>query len=272
MWDWAIPSKNFNSIYPSFVIWRNVGSWRQICWLRLQFSSGVGLSWHKNCSMLSQWLGNYVTIIYMWRSICSCSTTLTYVVSRQFRETCEIVITKFIRISWGEIMRSLVIITAFAYEPHVIEILCRNPILILYVHRRPPRRHVSSEWHIGWILPKFKSLMGLSWHTISAVWMTGTLCTTQVISVFSVNALRTQYWLTWDHVCSCAILADNDKIDTHDLTRNPGMLSRVSSHTSCMIEVLIQNSVLLLCIRRWPSRGHISPGRHIGWLRPKLWS
>ena len=37
-----------------------------------------------------------------------------------------------------------------------------------------------------------------------------------------------------------------------------------------VIEIFLQNSVLMLYIRRWPSWRHASSGRHIGWLRPKL--
>ena len=36
------------------------------------------------------------------------------------------------------------------------------------------------------------------------------------------------------------------------------------------IEIFLPNSVLMLYIRRWPSWCHVSSGRHIGWLRPKL--
>ena len=37
-----------------------------------------------------------------------------------------------------------------------------------------------------------------------------------------------------------------------------------------VIEIFRQNSVLMLYIRRWPSRCHVSSGRHFGWLRPKV--
>ena len=37
-----------------------------------------------------------------------------------------------------------------------------------------------------------------------------------------------------------------------------------------MIEIFLQNSVLMRYIRRWPSWCHVSSGRHIGWLRPKV--
>ena len=78
----------------------------------------------------------------------------------------------------------------------------------------------------------------------------------------------------WRSVTSVqgGILADYDQIDTHVLKWNPANLVILSLFTLELhvIEIFLSNYVLMLYIRRWPSWCHVSSGRHIGWLRPKL--
>ena len=74
--------------------------------------------------------------------------------SRQFRAAYWLITTKLIHMSWSEIMPSLVILSLFTIELHVIELILRNSVLMLYIRRWPSWRHVSSGRHIGWLRPK----------------------------------------------------------------------------------------------------------------------
>ena len=105
---------------------------------------------------------------------------LTDAASRQFRAIYWPITTKLIHMSWSKILPRLVILSLLTFELHVIEIF-QKVVLMLYIRLWPSWRHVSSGRYIGWLRPKLKSWMGLSWHKVSPSSMAGKLCTTHLI-------------------------------------------------------------------------------------------
>ena len=80
--------------------------------------------------------------------------SVAILVSRQFRAAYWLRTTKLIHMSWSEILPSLVILSLFTLELHVVEIFLSNYVLMLYIRRWPSWCHVSSGRHIGWLRPK----------------------------------------------------------------------------------------------------------------------
>ena len=78
--------------------------------------------------------------------------------------------------------------------------------------------------------------------------------------------------IDWRGVMSVqgGILADYDQIDTNVLKRNPAQFGYPKTFELHVIKIFLQNFVLMLHIRRWPSWRHVSSGQHIGCLRPKF--
>ena len=237
----------------------------------------MGLSWHKVSA--SSKTGKLCTTHFICGNpVLSHRFTdpiLADVVSRQFRAAYWLITTKLIHMSWSEILPSLVIQSLFTLELHVIEIFRSNYVLMLYIRRWPSWCHVSSGRHIGWLRPTLYSWMGLSWHKVSASSKTGKLCTTHFICGNPVvsqrltdpiladvvsRQFRASYWLittklihmSWSEILPSLVILSLFTLELH------------------VIEILLPNFVLMLYIRRWPSWCHVSSGRHIGWLRPKL--
>ena len=131
-------------------------------------------------------------------------TTLADVVSRQFRAAYWLITTKLIHMSWSEILPSLVILSLFTFELHVIEIFLPNYVLMLYIRGWPSWCHVSSERHIGWLRPKFSRGWDSPDTKFQLPQRLGNYVplTLYVEILFWANALRTPYWLTWCHVSS----------------------------------------------------------------------
>ena len=92
-------------------------------------------------------LPNYVLMLYIRR-------WLSWF-SRQFRAAYWLIATKLIHMSWSEILPSLVILSLFTFELHVIEIFLSNYVLMLYIRQWPSWCHVSSGRHIGWLRPNW---------------------------------------------------------------------------------------------------------------------
>ena len=237
----------------------------------------MGLSWHKVSA--SSKTGKLCTTHFICGNpVLSHRFTdpiLADVVSRQFRAAYWLITTKLIHMSWSEILPSLVIQSLFTLELHVIEIFRSNYVLMLYIRRWPSWCHVSSGRHIGWLRPTLYSWMGLSWHKVSASSKTGKLCTTHFICGNPVvsqrltdpiladvvsRQFREAYWLittklihmSWSEILPSLVILSLFTLELH------------------VIEIFLPNYVLMLYIRRWPSWCHVSSGRHIGWLRPKL--
>ena len=80
--------------------------------------------------------------------------SVTILVSSQFRASYWLITTKLINMSRSEILPSLVFLSLFTFELHVIEIFLPNYVLMLYIRRWPSWCHVSSGRHIGWLRPK----------------------------------------------------------------------------------------------------------------------
>ena len=122
---------------------------------------------------------------------------LADVVSRQFKAAYWLITTNSIHMSWSEILPSLVILSLFTFEQHVIEIFLPNSVLMLYIRRWTSWCHVSSERNFGWLRPKLYSWMGLSWQKIQLSQKLGNYVplTLYVEILFWANALRTPYWL-----------------------------------------------------------------------------
>ena len=57
--------------------------------------------------------------------------------------------------SWSQILQSLVILSIFTFELHVIELFLPNSVFMRYFRRWPSSCHVSSGRHIGWIRPNW---------------------------------------------------------------------------------------------------------------------
>ena len=155
--DWDIPSKLrfdlYNCRWPS---WCHVNSGRHIGWLRPKLKSWMGLSWHKvsASSKNGKLCTTHIICGNLVPSQCLTDPILTDVVSRQFRAAYWLITTKLIHMSWSEILPSLVILSLFTFELHVIEIFLPNYVLMLYIRRWPSWCHVSSGRHIGWLRPK----------------------------------------------------------------------------------------------------------------------
>ena len=155
--DWDIPSKlRFDAIYPSVAILVS-RQFRAAYWLITTKTLVVdGTLLTQSFSFLKYREIMYHSL-YMWKS---CSETTPYepiladVVSRQFRAAYWLIATNFIHMSWSEILPSLVILSLFTFELHVIEIFLPNSVLMLYIRRWPSWCHVSSGRHIGWLRPK----------------------------------------------------------------------------------------------------------------------
>ena len=155
--DWDIPSKlRFDAIYPSVAIlvsrqfraayWLITTKTLVVDWTLLTQSfsflkTGKLCTTHFICGnpVLSQRLTDPI---------------LADVVSRQFRAAYWLITTKLIHMSWSEILPSLVILSIFTFELHVIEIFLPNYVFMLYIRRWPSWCHVSSGRHIGWLRPK----------------------------------------------------------------------------------------------------------------------
>ena len=73
------------------------------------------------------------------------------VVSRQFKAAYWLITSKLIHMSWSQILPSLVILSIFTFELHVIELFLPNSVLMQYFRRWPTWCHVSSRQHIGWL-------------------------------------------------------------------------------------------------------------------------
>ena len=199
---------------------------------------------------------------------------LTDVVSRQFRAAYWLITTKLIHMSWSKILPCLVILSLVTFELHVIEIF-QNVVLMLYIRRWPSWRHVSSGRHIGWLRPKLKSWVGLSWHNFWAFSMAGKLCTTHLIcGNLGLSQRRTDTILT-DTVSRqfravyWLITTTLMQMSGSEILPSLVIQSLVTFELH-VIEIFLQNFVLMLYFRRWSSWRHVSSGRHIDWLRPKL--
>ena len=237
----------------------------------------MGLSWHKVSA--SSETGNGSTAHFICGNLVLSQRftdpILAEVVSRQFRAAYWLLPTNLIHMSWSEILPRLVILSLFTFELHVIEIFLPNSVLMLYIRRWPSWCHVSSGRHIGWLRPKLQSWMGLSWHKVSASSNTGKLCTAHficgnpvlsqrladpILAVVVSRQFRAAYWLittklihmSWSEILPRLAILSLFTFELH------------------VIEIFLPNSVLMLYIRRWPSWCHVSSGRHIGWLFPKL--
>ena len=91
--------------------------------------------------------------------------------------------------------------------------------------------------------------------------------------LFWANALRTPYWLTWCHVSSgrhIVWLRPNWYTCPEVKSCQDWIILSLFTFQLRAIEIFLPNSVLMLDIRRGPSWCHVSSGRHIGWLQPKL--
>ena len=60
---------------------------------------------------------------------------LVDVVSRQVRAAYWLITGKLINMSWSQILQSLVILSLFTFELHVIELFLPNSVLMLYIRR-----------------------------------------------------------------------------------------------------------------------------------------
>ena len=98
--------------------------------------------------------------------------------------------------SWSQILPSLVILSIFTFELHVIELFLPNSVLMRYFRRWPSSCHVSSGRHIGWIRP--------NWILPNSVW-----CDISVGGHPGVTSVQG------------SILAEYDQIKNHVLTWNP---------------------------------------------------
>ena len=105
----------------------------------------MGLSWHKVSA--SSKTGKLCTTHFICRNLVLSQRLtdpiLDDVVSRQFRAAYWLITTKLIHMSWSEILPSLVILSLFTFELHVIEIFLPNSVLMLYIRRWPSWCHVS---------------------------------------------------------------------------------------------------------------------------------
>ena len=258
----------------------------------------------------------------------------TDVLSRQFRAAYWLITTKLIPMSWSEILPSLVILSLFTFELHVIEIflqnsfwcyisVCGHPgvtsvqggILADYdqidthvLKWNPAKCGYPESPHIRatrdltipsklrfdaiylsvailasrqfraayWLITTKTQVVDENILTqSSASSKTGKLCTTHficgnlVLSQLLTDPIladvvsrqfRTAYWLittklihmSWSDILPCLVILSSFPFELH------------------VIEIFLPNSVLMLYICGWPSWCHVSSGRHIGWLRPKL--
>ena len=155
--NWDIPSKlRFDAIYPLVAILVS-RQFRAAYWLITTKTLVVdGILLTQCFSFLKDREIMYHSL-YMWKS---CSEPTPYepiladVVSRQFRAAYWLIPTNLIHMSWSEILPSLVILSLFTFELHVIEIFLPKSVLMLYIRRCPSWCHVSSGRHIGWLCPK----------------------------------------------------------------------------------------------------------------------
>ena len=154
----------------------------------------MGLSWHKVSA--SSKTGKLCTTHFICGNlILSQRLTdpiLADVVSRQFRAAYWLITTKLIHMSWSEILPSLVILSLFTFELHVIEIFLPNSVFdpiypsvaIL----------VSRQFRAAYWLMTTKILVvdGTLLTQISASSKTGKLCTTHFIcgNLFLSQRLR----------------------------------------------------------------------------------
>ena len=154
---WLRPNWRTSPEVKYYQVWCHVSSGRHIGWLRPKLYSWMGLSWHKVSA--SSKMGKICTTHFIcWNLILSQRLTdhiLADVVSRQFRAAYWLITTKLIHMSWSEILPSLVILSLFTFELHVIELFLPNSVLMLYIRQWPSWCNVNSGRHIGWLRPKF---------------------------------------------------------------------------------------------------------------------
>ena len=122
-------------------------------------------------------------------------------VSRQFRAAYWLITTKFIHMSWSEILASLVILSLFTFELHVIEIFLPNSVLMLYIRQC---HHGVTSIH-GGILTDYDQNFIRGWDSPDTKFQLPKRrgkyvpLILYVEILFWANALRTTYWLTWCH-------------------------------------------------------------------------
>ena len=137
--------------------WCHVSSWWHIGWLWPKLQSWIGLSWYKVSA--SSNTGKLCTTHFICDNLVLSQRLtdpiLADVVSRQFKAAYWLITTKLIHMSWSQILASLVILSFFTFELHVIEIFLPNSVLMLYIRQCPSWCHVNSWRHIGWLRPKF---------------------------------------------------------------------------------------------------------------------
>ena len=276
--DWDIPSKlRFDAIYIRRCVTSVQGG------ILADYDQNFSRGWDSPDTkfQLPQRPGNYVPLTLYMEILFWANALRTHIgwrgvaKPRQFRAAYWLITTKLIHMSWSEILPSLFILSLFTFELHVIEIFLPNSVLMLYIRRCPSWCHVSSGRHIGWLRPKLKSWMGLSWHKVSASSNTGKLCTTHficgnpalshrladpILADVVSHQFRAAYWListilihmSWSEILPSLVILSLFTFELH------------------VIEIFLPSSVLMLYIRRLPSWYHVSSGPHIGWLRPKL--
>ena len=106
----------------------------------------MGLSWHK-VSAASK-TGKLCTTHFISGNIFLSQRLtdpiLADKVSRQFRAAYWLITTKLIHMSWSEILLSLVILSLFTFELHVIELFLPTCVLMIYIRQWPSWCNVNS--------------------------------------------------------------------------------------------------------------------------------
>ena len=129
---------------------------------------------------------------------------LTDVVSRLFRAAYWMITTKLIHTSWSKILPSLVTLSLFTFELHVIEMFLPNSVLMLYIRRCPP--WVTSVQ--GGVLADYDQNFSRGWDSPDTKFQLPQRLgnyvplTLYVEVLFWANGLRTPYLLTWCYISS----------------------------------------------------------------------